>query len=130
MCSGLMARTCCKVFSQSVRVWPGRPYIRSTDTFRNPCRKGLYSRHNTKYWTGGEYLGFGPSASSDFAGKRFTLIADLQGYINGIRTGGDIMDDIQEIPLQQRKDSRRYADGQHGLLLQKRNNRFHFIIPA
>ena len=68
----------------------------------NFCRKGLYSRHNTKYWTGGEYLGFGPSASSDFAGKRFTLVSDLQGYINGIRTGGDIMEDIQEIPLRER----------------------------
>ena len=45
----------------------------------NFARKGLYSRHNFKYWTGGEYLGFGPSASSDFAGKRFTLVADLQG---------------------------------------------------
>ena len=44
----------------------------------NFARKGLYSRHNMKYWTGGEYLGFGPSASSDFAGKRFTLARDLQ----------------------------------------------------
>ncbi len=68
----------------------------------NFARKGLYSRHNFKYWTGGEYLGFGPSASSDFAGKRFTLVADLQSYISGIRTGGDIMEDIQEIPLRER----------------------------
>lgn len=68
----------------------------------NFARKGLYSRHNYKYWTGGEYLGFGPSASSDFAGKRFTLVADLHAYIEGIRTGGDIMDDIQEIPLRER----------------------------
>lgn len=68
----------------------------------NFARKGLYSRHNYKYWTGGEYLGFGPSASSDFAGKRFTLVSDLQGYINGIRTGGDIMEDVQEIPLRER----------------------------
>ena len=68
----------------------------------NFARKGLYSRHNFKYWTGGEYLGFGPSASSDFAGKRYTLVADLQSYISGIRTGGDIIDDIQEIPLRER----------------------------
>mgnify|MGYP002590194310 CR=1 FL=1 len=68
----------------------------------NFARPGFRSRHNLKYWTGGEYLGFGPCAASDFAGKRFTLIADLQGYINGIRTGGDIMDDIQEIPLRER----------------------------
>ena len=68
----------------------------------NFARKGLYSRHNFKYWTGGEYLGFGPSASSDFAGKRFTIVSDLQAYINGIRTGGDIMADMEEIPLRER----------------------------
>ena len=68
----------------------------------NFCRKGLYSRHNMKYWTGGEYLGFGPSASSDFAGKRFTLVRDLQTYILGIREGGEVMEDIQEIPLRER----------------------------
>lgn len=68
----------------------------------NFSRKGLYSRHNLKYWTGGEYLGFGPSASSDFAGKRFTLVRDLQEYIQGIQTGGNVMEDIQEIPLRER----------------------------
>jgi len=68
----------------------------------NFARKGLYSRHNMKYWTGGEYLGFGPSASSDFAGKRFTLVRDLQSYILGIREGGEVMEDIQEIPLRER----------------------------
>ena len=44
----------------------------------NFCRKGNVSRHNLKYWTGGEYLGFGPDASSDFAGRRFSVIRDLQ----------------------------------------------------
>ena len=68
----------------------------------NFCRKGLQSRHNLKYWTGGEYLGFGPSASSDFAGKRFTLIRDLHAYILGIREGGEVMEDVQEIPLRER----------------------------
>ena len=68
----------------------------------NFARKGLYSRHNMKYWTGGEYLGFGHSASSDFAGKRFTLSRDLQTYIQGIRDGGEVMDDVQDIPLRER----------------------------
>ena len=68
----------------------------------NFARKGLYPRHNMKYWTGGEYLGFGPSASSDFAGKRFTLARDLQGYIDGIKHGGEVMEDVQEIPLRAR----------------------------
>ena len=68
----------------------------------NFCRKGLVSRHNMKYWVGGEYLGFGPSASSDFAGKRFTLVRDLAAYIKGIREGGEVMEEIQEIPLRER----------------------------
>ncbi len=68
----------------------------------NFCRKGLVSKHNMKYWTGGEYLGFGPSASSDFAGKRFTLKRDLQAYIAAIRDGGDIMEEMEEIPMRER----------------------------
>ena len=68
----------------------------------NFARKGLYSRHNMKYWNGGEYLGFGPNASSDFAGKRFTMIRDLNGYITGIKTGGEVIEDMEEIPLRER----------------------------
>lgn len=68
----------------------------------NFARKGLYSRHNMKYWTGGEYLGFGPNASSDFGGKRYTIIRDLQGYCNGIKNGGAILQEIDEVPLRER----------------------------
>ncbi len=68
----------------------------------NFCRKGHVSRHNLKYWTGGEYLGFGPNASSDFAGRRFTIIRDLQGYIDGIRSGGQVLQEVQEVPVRER----------------------------
>ena len=68
----------------------------------NFSRKGLNSRHNTKYWTGGEYLGFGPSAASDFAGSRFKLVSDLRAYIAGIRSGGDVMEEVEHIPLRER----------------------------
>ena len=51
----------------------------------NFAKKGLTSRHNMKYWTGGEYLGFGPDASSDFAGKRFTIVRDLYGYVEAMK---------------------------------------------
>ena len=68
----------------------------------NFARKGLYSRHNMKYWTGGEYLGFGPAASSDFGGRRFTTIRDLQGYVNGIKTGGSVLDEVDEVPQRER----------------------------
>ena len=68
----------------------------------NFCRKGHVSRHNLKYWNGGEYLGFGPGAASDFAGRRFTVIRDLQGYIEGIRTGGQVLEEVQQVPNRER----------------------------
>ena len=68
----------------------------------NFCRKGNVSRHNLKYWIGGEYLGFGPNASSDFAGRRFAVIRDLKGYIQGIREGGQVLEDVQEISDRER----------------------------
>ncbi len=68
----------------------------------NFCKKGNVSRHNLKYWTGGEYLGFGPDASSDFAGRRFSIIRDLHGYIDGILGGGLVIRDVQEVPMQER----------------------------
>ena len=68
----------------------------------NFARKGLFSRHNMKYWTGGEYIGFGPSASSDFAGKRFTLCRSVQDYVTGIKKKGQVIEDVQEIPARER----------------------------
>ena len=68
----------------------------------NFAQRGYPSQHNLKYWMGGEYLGFGPDASSDFAGKRFSVIRDLQGYIDGIRHGGQVLQDVQEIPQRER----------------------------
>ena len=68
----------------------------------NFARKGMISRHNMKYWTGGEYLGFGPDASSDFGGKRFTMVRDLLAYIDGIKHGGQVVAEIQEIPRRER----------------------------
>ena len=68
----------------------------------NFCRTGNVSRHNMKYWTGGEYLGFGPDASSDFAGRRFSIIRDLHGYIDGIANGGQVLREVQEVPGRER----------------------------
>ena len=68
----------------------------------NFSRKGHVSRHNLKYWQGGEYLGFGPAASSDFGGRRFTIVKDLKAYIQGIRTGGQVLEDVQEIAPRER----------------------------
>ena len=68
----------------------------------NFCRRGLESKHNMKYWTGGEYLGFGPDASSDFAGKRFKMVRNLHAYIDGIFERGAVIDELQEISPRER----------------------------
>ncbi|MCD7846947.1 MAG: radical SAM family heme chaperone HemW [Oscillospiraceae bacterium] len=47
----------------------------------NFAKTGLRSRHNMKYWTGEDYLGFGPSAHSLFQGKRFYVPNDLKSFI-------------------------------------------------
>ena len=48
--------------------------------FARPRRE---SRHNLKYWTLGEYLGFGPGAHSDFGGRRFAAARDLDAFLAG-----------------------------------------------
>ena len=68
----------------------------------NFAKKGLQSRHNLKYWLGGEYLGFGPSASSDFAGKRFTMVRDLAAYVRGIRDQKTVVAEVEEVPQRER----------------------------
>ena len=49
----------------------------------NFARPGYESRHNLKYWTLGEYAGFGPGAHSDMGGVRFAYERDLDAYIAG-----------------------------------------------
>ncbi|MFR7741940.1 MAG: hypothetical protein ACLU3I_00505 [Acutalibacteraceae bacterium] len=50
----------------------------------NFAKHGFVCRHNMKYWTGDEYLGFGPCAASDFAGKPLHHRADIEKYIEGV----------------------------------------------
>ena len=49
----------------------------------NFARPGHESRHNLKYWTLGEYAGFGPGAHSDFGNVRYAYVADLDMYLQG-----------------------------------------------
>lgn len=64
----------------------------------NFARDGLVSRHNLKYWTLGEYLGFGPGAHSDLGGVRFAYARDLEGYIRGVRGQGPLLSENDRIP--------------------------------
>ena len=42
---------------------------------------GKRSRHNSKYWTYEDYLGFGASAHSFYGGERYANIHTIPGYI-------------------------------------------------
>ena len=63
----------------------------------NFAKREMASKHNLKYWNGGEYLGFGPDASSDFAGKRFSMVRDIRAYIKGVTSGGQVLRESQQI---------------------------------
>jgi putative oxygen-independent coproporphyrinogen III oxidase len=48
---------------------------------------GKECRHNLKYWTDLQFVGFGPSAWSYLDGRRFREAADLEGYLDAVRRG-------------------------------------------
>jgi oxygen-independent coproporphyrinogen-3 oxidase len=68
----------------------------------NFAREGFHSRHNLKYWTGRDYLGFGPSAASCMENKRFTYVRDLDAYCDGVLHGGAITSECEDLSLRDR----------------------------
>lgn len=54
----------------------------------NHAKPGFECRHNLNYWTGVEYLGFGPAAHSYFGRNRTWNMPDLDAYIEGIQETG------------------------------------------
>ncbi len=58
----------------------------------NLCRPGCESRHNTKYWNGTAYYGFGCSAHSyDGEGQRWANERNVLRYIEAIEQGSDVV---------------------------------------
>ena len=68
----------------------------------NFAKCGCQSRHNLKYWMGKPYLGLGPGAHSDFGGRRYSFIKDLDSYISGVLEGGAVIDESELIPKRER----------------------------
>ena len=64
----------------------------------NFAKPGRESRHNLKYWTLGEYAGFGPGAHSDFGGARYAYERNLEGYIRGVRDHTPMLSESERIP--------------------------------
>jgi oxygen-independent coproporphyrinogen III oxidase len=53
----------------------------------NVARPGRRARHNMKYWTGGDWAGFGCGAHSTVGGVRWNNVASTQEYVRRIETG-------------------------------------------
>ena len=68
----------------------------------NFAKPGHESRHNLRYWLTRPYIGFGPGAHSDFGGRRYSFVRDLDAYIKGVLEGGNILDSEELIPRQER----------------------------
>ncbi len=65
----------------------------------NFAKPGLYSKHNSSYWTGEPYLGIGPSAHS-FDGKiRRWNVRDLVAYSNKVESGKGFWEDELLSPI-------------------------------
>ena len=59
---------------------------------------GLPSVHNSGYWTGRPFLGFGPSAFSFWEGTRFQNIANLQRYAKFLKEQKSPVDFTETLP--------------------------------
>jgi oxygen-independent coproporphyrinogen-3 oxidase len=68
----------------------------------NVARPGRESRHNVKYWTDGEWLGFGCGAHSTRKGVREKNVASTSEYISLVASRGQIAVDVRPLSDQVR----------------------------
>lgn len=64
----------------------------------NFCLPGMYSRHNSSYWTGKKYLGCGPSAHSYNGISRQWNVSSLDRYIEQVNNGETYFE-VEELDL-------------------------------
>jgi oxygen-independent coproporphyrinogen-3 oxidase len=68
----------------------------------NVSRPGLESRHNLKYWTDGEWLGFGCGAHSTRRGIREKNVASTEDYVSAVAAGRSIETERRVLSEQER----------------------------
>lgn len=72
---------CAESFSRLIKTLNENGYIQYEVS--NFARVGFESRHNLKYWSGENYLGFGLSATSTYGNRRWTNGRKFETYFNG-----------------------------------------------
>jgi len=68
----------------------------------NVAKPGRRSRHNLKYWTDGEWLGFGCGAHSTQDGVRWKNISSTPEYIHQVGRGDSTAVDIRRLTPEER----------------------------
>lgn len=63
----------------------------------NLARPGRRSRHNLKYWTGGEWLGFGPGAHSTHRLVRWNNVSGTADYIRRLQASQPVVAGRREL---------------------------------
>jgi oxygen-independent coproporphyrinogen-3 oxidase len=68
----------------------------------NVAKPGRASRHNVKYWTDGEWLGFGCGAHSTVGLKRWKNVSGTEDYIQRVTTGADPVSERRTLSADER----------------------------
>ena len=68
----------------------------------NVARRGRRSRHNLKYWSDGEWLGFGPGAHSTRHGSRSRNVASTEDYVQRVASGATVVAERRDLTSDER----------------------------
>src|SRR5438874_6824295 len=68
----------------------------------NVARSGWRSRHNAKYWTDGEWLGFGCGAHSTRGGARWKNVSATDDYVARVEAGVPTATDMRRLSPDER----------------------------
>jgi oxygen-independent coproporphyrinogen-3 oxidase len=68
----------------------------------NVARSGFASRHNVKYWQGGDWRGFGCGAHSTVDGRRWRNVSSTADYVDRIDRGADPGADVHDMTWDER----------------------------
>ena len=63
----------------------------------NFARAGHACRHNLITWEMGSWIGYGPSAASQWGQRRWTNPANLDQWIKGIEAGTPVLDQVKDL---------------------------------
>ncbi len=63
----------------------------------NVARHGRQSRHNLKYWTDGEWLGFGCGAHSTRSGVRWKNLSSTSEYVQRVAAGRTVRSELRRL---------------------------------